>query len=220
MKLIKSIREPVNALTHGFGAVASLIALILMVSDSWSKTEYSALLASWVFGISMILLYSSSSIYHWVKGSDSRILWLKKIDHMMIFILIAGTYTPYCIIALPNTMGWITFSLVWAVAIAGIFIKLFWIHAPRWISTGIYLGMGWFAVTIFPSMNEQFGTGGFLWLGIGGLAYTIGAIIYALKKPDPFPLKFGFHEIWHIFVLIGTFSHFASIFIYVLPISH
>jgi hemolysin III len=217
--LSQIIREPVNSLTHAFGALAAVVGLVLMIIDSMNRESYIALMASLFFGISMILLYSSSAAYHWVNGSERRILWLKRIDHMMIFILIAGSYTPYTLIALPSPMSWIVFGLVWGIAIAGVLLKLLWIHAPRWISTGIYLGMGWMSVAIFPSMHDSFSFGGYFWLAMGGLAYTIGAIIYALKKPDPIPMKFGFHEIWHLFVMAGTFCHFWSIYNYVLPIA-
>ncbi|TNE74321.1 hemolysin III family protein [bacterium] len=217
-QLSSIIREPVNSLTHAVGALAAVVGLVFMIYDSSQRESYLAIMASLFFGISMILLYSSSAAYHWVMGSDNRILWLKRVDHMMIFILIAGSYTPYCLIALPSPMSWIVFGIVWGIAVGGVLLKLLWIHAPRWISTGIYLGMGWMSVAIFPSMVDTFTLGGYIWLGLGGLAYTIGAVIYALKKPDPFPLKFGFHEIWHIFVMAGTFCHFWSIYNYVLPI--
>lgn len=209
-----------NSLTHALGAIAALLGLLFMVYDSSLKNSFNGLLGSWFFGISMILLYSSSATYHWVKASDKSILWLKKIDHIMIFVLIAGTYTPFCVIALPQPMGWIVFGLVWGIALGGIILKLAWIQAPRWVSTGIYLGMGWLAVIIFPFLIDGFTFSGYVWIALGGLSYTIGAIIYALKKPDLFPLVFGFHEIWHLFVLAGTFCHFGCIYWYVLPLAN
>lgn len=218
-KLLLSIREPVNSLTHAVGAIGSLIALLMMVIYSIQAESISAIWSSIVFGLGMILLYTASTIYHWSKGSESRILRLKKLDHISIFILIAGTYTPFCLVALPTPHKWIMFSIVWTIALAGLFIKLFWISAPRWLSTLIYLGMGWMSVTIFPYLDERFGMGGFSWLTAGGLFYTIGAIVYAIKKPNLIPNRFGFHELWHLFVLGGTFCHFWTVYQYVLPLA-
>ena len=133
----------------------------------------------------------------------------------MIFIYIAATYTPICIIALKGTLGWGLLTAVWLVALAGIIIKIFWMTAPRWLSTAIYLLMGWLAViVVFPLVNALH-LGALIWLTIGGSFYTIGAVIYALKKPDPYPGILGFHEIFHLFVLLGTFSHFWMIYRYV-----
>lgn len=217
--LKKIIREPVNSLTHAFGAVASVVALGFMLYFSISIHSVSAIWASSVFGFGMILLYAASAIYHWSMGSESRILKLKKFDHISIFILIAGTYTPYCLLALENPLCWILFGIIWGIAFAGLFIKLYWITAPRFLSTAIYLAMGWMAVAIFPFMKDEFGIDGFLWLAYGGVSYTVGAIIYAIKKTDPVPGVLGFHEIWHLFVLGGTYCHFWSIYKYVLPLA-
>ena len=217
--LKKIIREPVNSLTHAFGAVASVVALGFMLYYSITIHSVSAIWASSVFGFGMTLLYLASSIYHWSLGPESRILKLKKFDHISIFILIAGTYTPYCILALTDPLRWIMFGIVWAIAFIGLFIKLFWITAPRFLSTAIYLAMGWMAVIIFPYMKDEFGMEGFFWLAMGGLSYTVGAVIYALKKPNLIPDILGFHEIWHVFVLGGTFCHFWSIYKYVLPLA-
>lgn len=218
-KLFLSIREPVNSLTHAFGALASLVALILMVSYSSMKDSTIAIVSSVIFGVGMILLYTASAVYHWSKGPESRILRLKKFDHISIFVLIASTYTPFCLLALPKPQQIIMMSIVWSIAFAGLFIKLFWIHAPRWLSTLMYIAMGWMSVTIFPYMDEGFGMGGFTWLAAGGIFYTVGAVIYALKKPVLLPNVFGFHELWHLFVMGGTFCHFWSIYQYVLPLA-
>lgn len=218
--LNKFFREPVNTLTHLFGALLAVAGTVFMIYDSLDKSTYIPLMASLFFGISMILLYTSSAVYHWVDARyPDALLWLKKVDHMMIFVLIAGTYTPYALIGLESPQSWIVFYSVWGIALAGIILKLVWIHAPRWLSTLFYLGMGWMSLAIFPLMSEGFSVMGFVWLGIGGLFYTVGAIIYAIKKPDPFPKVFGFHEIWHLFVIGGTFSHFWSIYNYVIPLA-
>ena len=163
----------------------------------------------------MILLYTTSTLYHWLKLSDAGTKKLRKADHIMIFIYIAATYTPVCIVALRETIGWMLLAATWSVAIFGIIIKIFWMNAPRWLSTFIYILMGWLAVgAIFPLINSL-QTGAILWLLAGGLFYTIGAVIYALKRPDPFPGVLGFHEIFHLLVLLGTFSHFWMMYRYV-----
>lgn len=213
-------REPVNTLTHLFGALLAIVGTVFMLYDSWGSASYLPLMASWFFGLSMIFLYTSSAVYHWVSEQYPKaILWLKKVDHMMIFVLIAGTYTPFVLIGLDEPLRWIVFYSIWSIALAGIILKLVWIHAPRWLSTLFYLGMGWISMAIFPLLTDEFAMGGYIWIGIGGFFYTAGAIIYATKKPDPIPQVFGFHEIWHLFVIGGTFSHFWSIYKYMLPLA-
>ena len=141
----------------------------------------------------------------------------KKIDHMMIFILIAGTYTPVCLVTLAGKFGTILLSLIWIIAVAGVFMKIFWMGAPRWLSTMIYVIMGWLSITAFLPLMRTVGWGGFGMLLGGGIAYTVGAVIYALKKPNLAFLKsFGFHEIFHVFVMIGSAFHIAFMFVYVL----
>jgi len=163
----------------------------------------------------MILLYTTSTLYHWLKISDVVTLKLRKVDHIMIFIYIAATYTPICVVALRASFGWLLLAAVWSVALVGITIKIFWMNAPRWLSTFIYILMGWLAViVIFPLINAL-QIGALMWLLAGGLFYTIGAVIYGLKKPDPYPGILGFHEIFHLFVLAGSFSHFWMIYKYI-----
>ncbi|MFZ2323180.1 MAG: hemolysin III family protein [Ignavibacteriaceae bacterium] len=163
----------------------------------------------------MILLYTTSTLYHWLKISESGTKTLRKADHIMIFVYIAATYTPVCILALRGNVGKMFMAIIWLVAFAGIMIKIFWMNAPRWLSTVIYVLMGWLAVlVIYPIINVlQFKA--LLWLFVGGLFYTIGAVIYALKKPDPYPGLFGFHEIFHLFVMLGSFSHFWLLYRYI-----
>lgn len=167
-----------------------------------------------MYGISMILLYTSSSLYHALPVKKKTLILLKKLDHSMIYVLIAGTYTPICLIVLEGAWKWGFFSTVWIMTIAGILMKIYWINAPRWLSTTFYLIFGWMAVLLFPVLFEKLPMAFLVWIAIGGLAYTIGAIIFYLKKPNPVPNWFGSHEIWHLFVLIGTFSHFWAIYQY------
>ena len=215
MHILKNLREPMNGFTHFIGIIFALTATVLLVHQSLNPYKSYHLISFLIFGIGMILLYTTSTLYHWLKLSDAGTKKLRKADHIMIFIYIAATYTPVCIVALRETIGWMLLAATWSVAIFGIIIKIFWMNAPRWLSTFIYILMGWLAVgAIFPLINSL-QTGAILWLLAGGLFYTIGAVIYALKRPDPFPGVLGFHEIFHLLVLLGTFSHFWMMYRYV-----
>ncbi|GAB4072847.1 hemolysin III family protein [Barrientosiimonas marina] len=213
-----SIREPVNALTHLAGAilsVAGLIALIVKASTTASNSTL-AVMAVTIFGISLILLYSASATFHMVVAKDHIIHFLQRIDHSMIFVLIAGTYTPLCLISLNGTIGWVLFAIITGLAAAGIIFKLVWFHAPRLLSTALYVAMGWLIVFFSSTLWPILGDGGMLMLIIGGIFYTIGAFIYWLK-PSFLSFKYmGFHEIFHIFILLGSLFHFICVYGYVL----
>jgi len=204
-----------NGFTHFIGIIFAVIATILLLDISLNPYKPYHLISFSVFGFGMILLYITSTLYHWLKLSEAGILKLRKADHIMIFIYIAATYTPVCIVALKGTLGWGLLISVWFVALVGVIIKIFWISAPRWLSTFIYILMGWLAVIVIYPLVNAIQIGALIWLSIGGLFYTIGAVIYALKKPDPYPGILGFHEIFHLFVLLGTFSHFWMIYKYI-----
>lgn len=213
----KYLREPINGLTHLIGAVLSLVALIAMLVKSHLRgcsltTLYSVLF----FGISMILLYSASSIYHSVISSDKVIKVLKRLDHSMIFILIAGSYAPFCLVALSGKVGINLFMAVTICAAMGIIFKIFWVTCPRWLSSLMYIGIGWFAIFVIYPMAQVLSTAGLIWLITGGLMYTIGGVIYALKKDKIKIGIFGTHEIFHLFILAGTLCHFICVFFYIL----
>ncbi|ERJ11642.1 PAQR family membrane homeostasis protein TrhA [Haloplasma contractile] len=214
----KYFREPISSLTHLIGALLSLIGLImmLMINIRYETTDFTRLFSIIVFGMSLILLYLTSGIYHMKQSESPRVIErLRKLDHSMIFVLIAGTYTPFCLLGLDG--GWrVSFiSIIWALAIVGIFLKLFYLNMPRFLSAGMYVVMGWLAIiAIFPlskSLSEQ----GVRWLIYGGMAYTIGGVIYAIKKPNISKL-FGFHELFHIFVMIGSLIHYLTILNYII----
>lgn len=207
-------REPVNGLTHALGAVLSVVGLILLLDNALTHGSVNHIVAFSMFGLSMILLYSASSLYHSLPAKEKTLELLRKLDHSMIYVLIAGTYTPICLIVLEDPWRWAVFITVWSLAVAGIVKKLFWMRAPRWLSTIFYLGMGWLGVILFPTLLAKLPAAFLVWIAAGGIAYTVGAIIYGLKKPDPLPEWFGYHEIWHLFVLAGTFSHFWAIYRY------
>lgn len=210
-------REPINGFTHLGGAILSFAGLLaLVIKTTLTSPTIVDITAVIIFGISLVLLYSASATYHLVVASDKVISFLRKIDHSMIFILIAGSYTPFCLIALNGIEGWITFGIVSGIAICGVVFKMVWFNCPRWLSTSVYIGMGWISVFIIIPLYKSIALGGILLLLAGGISYTIGAIIYGLK---PKALKFknlGFHEIFHIFILIGSLCHYIAVFKYVI----
>lgn len=211
------IREPINGLTHLAGAILSFIALIAMiVKVALDDPTVIGLSAVIIFGISMILLYATSATYHMVISSDSVLNFLQRLDHSMIFVLIAGSYTPFCLIALNDKVGWILFIIIALIAVCGIIFKLAWFDCPRMLSTSIYIVMGWMAIFVFkPLLISLSGSGIFLLIA-GGVVYTIGGIIYALKPKCLNFKHLGFHEIFHIFILLGSLSHFLCIYLYVI----
>lgn len=211
-------REPINGFTHLFGALVSLVGLILLIAKVLSSPYGNnlQLTAAITFGVSLIFLYTASSVYHLVNSTEKIIAFLRRLDHSMIFILIAGTYTPVCLIALSGHLRWIILISVWIMAISGVLFKMIWFNLPRWVSTAFYIFMGWFVIFFIKPIAYSISSLGILWLILGGVFYTIGAIIYA-AKPRKLKFKhFGFHEIFHIFILLGSFSHYICIFRYVL----
>ena len=207
-------RDPISGLTHLIGALFAIVALCILAVQAatyggvWHMVSFS------IFGATLFLMFASSALYHLLHAPDHIIVWLKRLDHMAIFLLIAGSYTPFCLIPLHGPVGWGLFSAVWALALAGVFLKLFWLSAPRWLSTVVYVSMGWLIVFAIQPAIDTIPAGALWWLLYGGLAYTVGAIVYATKKPDPWPRWFGFHEIWHLFVMAGAFCHFWAIAFY------
>jgi hemolysin III len=211
------IREPINGLTHLAGAILSFVGLLAMVIKAAMTTSSSLVItAVIIFGVSMILLYSASATYHMVLAKDKVIAFLRRLDHSMIFILIAGTYTPFCFISLNGQTGWILFSIIASVAICGVVFKMVWFNCPRWISTALYIAMGWMIVFVSSPLTGSLNPYGLFLLFLGGIFYTIGGIIYG-AKPKFLQLKYmGFHEIFHIFILLGSLAHFLCVFLYVL----
>lgn len=213
----KFIREPFNALSHLLGAILGVAALIAMIIKGTALDLSGLTITALVlFGVSMILLYASSATYHMVIAKDHVIHILRRLDHSMIYLLIAGTYAPFCLIALKGTTGYTLFSIISLMAISGILFKMIWFNCPRWISTVLYIGMGWIIVFLASPLAGALGAQGLFFLIVGGIFYTIGGVIYGVKPNIPFIKKLGFHEIFHVFILLGTISHFICVFVYVI----
>lgn len=211
------IREPINGLTHLAGAILAFVGLIAMVIKASMTTASSLAIASVIiFGVSMVLLYSASATYHMVIARDKVIAYLRRLDHSMIFVLIAGTYTPFCFISLNGKTGWILFSIISGVAICGVVFKMMWFECPRWISTALYIAMGWMIVFVSTPLSSHLNPLGLFLLFLGGIFYTIGGVIYG-AKPKFLQLKYmGFHEIFHVFILLGSLAHFLCVFLFVI----
>ena len=214
--LARVFREPANALTHLIGlvlAVAGMVTLVVVsLGDPWR------LASALVFGASMVLLYTASTLLHGVRAGPRVIKRLRVFDHAAIFVLIAGTYTPITLVSLrvvSPAWSWALFGTVWGLALLGVLFKLFWIGAPRWLSVALYVALGWLAVVAVAPLLAALPLGALVWLLAGGLFYTGGAIIYARKRPDPWPDTFGFHALWHLFVMAGTACHFVMVLAYV-----
>ncbi|AYD40545.1 hemolysin III family protein [Clostridium fermenticellae] len=213
----KFFREPVNGFTHLFGAIVSLVGLILLIAKTLMSYPSSnlKLTAVIIFGMSLIFLYTASSIYHLINSTEKVLKFLRRLDHSMIFILIAGTYTPICLITLTGRLRWIIFIAIWSMAAAGVLFKMIWFSMPRWLSTLFYIAMGWFVILFISPVSRVINLRGMIWLVLGGIFYTVGGIIYACKWPKLNLKVLGFHEIFHIFVLLGSFSHYICILKYV-----
>jgi len=213
MKL--KFRDPISGLTHFFGILLAISGLIALLSRTYGPFTVWHTVSFSIFGGAMIFLYTFSTLYHWLPVSGKTLEVFRKIDHIMIFVFIAASYTPICLVTLRGGWGWSIFGSVWGLTILGFFLKIFWLNAPRFLYTLVYLLMGWIIVIGVWPLTKMMLPYGILWLVIGGLFYSIGAVIYAIKKPDPFPKIFGFHEIFHIFILLGSISHFWMMYRYV-----
>lgn len=212
---MKKAREPMSSYTHFWGALASTAATVLMVVWGIAKhASWMLVLGVAVFGVSLVALYTASSVYHFVKAGENCVLRLRKLDHSMIYVLIAGSYTPVCL-AFMETQHAIRFvGGMWLVALIGIVLKLCWLNAPRALYTALYLAMGWAAVLDLPALSKM-PSGCFAWILAGGLLYSTGAVLYIVKKPN-LPKGWGFHELFHIFILAGSACHILAVLLYVL----
>ena len=211
-----TIREPGSALTHFIAMLLALCAAVPLLVRAAVHLRCKKSHCNDSFMISMVLLYAASTIYHSVNCSGRILRIFRKMDHMMIFILIAGTYTPVCLLTLPKPSGLMLLAAVWGIALVGIFIKGFWITCPKWFSSVLYIAMGWSCLSVLGQLFSLLPLHAFLWLLAGGLIYTAGGIIYALRLPlfDARHPMFGLHEIFHLFVMAGSLCHFVFMFCY------
>ncbi len=209
------MKEPVNTLTHFVPFVAAIVGLVFLIL--MSKNDISKLITMTIYGLSMIALYGASSVYHWVRTTPQKELILKKVDHIAIYFLIAGSYTPVFYYGLDGAWRWTMLIAVWTLAIIGMALKLWFIHAPRYVSSAFYVSLGWIALVPFLQLIKHLQMGAIILMAVGGVVYTIGAIIYATKIFDFFPKRFGFHEIFHLFIAAGSIVHFIMILIYIVP---
>ncbi len=213
----RHLREPINSLTHWVGAILSLFALIAMLTKGLiNNASNVAIVSVVIFGISLILLYSVSATYHAVITSEKVIFRLRKLDHSMIFILIAGSYAPFCLIALGGSKGTVFFTTIASIALAGILFRMLWFNCPRWLQTALYIGLGWAAIFMIKPLSQVLSPISLFLLVLGGVLYTVGGVIYGIKPKKLQLGKFGFHEIFHIFIILGSLSHFICVFTYLI----
>ncbi len=207
--MLNKLREPVNSLTHWAGAVFALIGLIALLIVGWGTPA--KVISLIIYGVSLIFLFSASATYHMVVVKDKALEIFRKIDHAAIYFLIAGTYTPFCVNAFTGFWKWGMLIIIWSLALIGIGVKVFIIRVPRWLNAGIYLAMGWMSVAASGQFLAALPAWVLTWLIIGGVIYTLGAIVYITKIFNFAPGIFGFHEVWHIFVLLAAAAHFVAV---------
>jgi hemolysin III len=214
---LRWLREPVNALTHAAGVVLGLVGLGVLLSMAAGNVLH--VVSATVYGLSVVVLFLASTLLHALKVKHATYVKLRLFDHAAIFVLIAGTYTPVLLVTvLPAapSLAIALLSVVWALALLGVLFKIFWLNAPRWFSTSLYVILGWLSVLALGPLVQTLPWPGVTWLVAGGVTYTVGAVVYALKRPNPFPRVFGYHEIWHLFVLAGSAFHFVLIARYII----
>lgn len=211
------LKDPGSSITHFIGMLMALFAATPLLIRASLNPDKIHVISLAVFIISMILLYAASAIYHALDLSERTNRILRKLDHMMIFVLIAGSYTPICLIVLGGKLGYTLLAIVWGIAFIGILIKAFWITCPKWFSSALYIAMGWVCVLAFTQLINSLSPQGLRWLVAGGIIYTVGGIIYALKLPlfNSKHKNFGSHEIFHLFVMGGSVCHFIMMYFFV-----
>ena len=210
--MISRLREPVNALTHLTGAGLSAVGLVVLIRLSVLYGTAYHVVSFAIFGASLILLYLASGLYHGLRLSPRGLQLLRRMDHMSIYVLIAGTYTPFCLGPLRGPWGWSLLGAIWGLALVGIAVKAFWMSAPRWLYVLFYVLMGWLVMVAFYPLVKSAPPASVALLVTGGIIYTVGAVVYAAKWPNLLPGRFGFHEVWHLFVMGGSISHFLAVY--------
>ena len=212
-----TIREPGSAITHFIGMMMAIVAAAPLLVKAALDADMTALVAMTVFIGSMVSLYGASAVYHSVTVKENILKVFRKLDHMMIFVLIAGSYTPVCLVVLGGRMGYTLLAVGWGIAVVGMVVKACWITCPKWFSSLVYIAMGWVCLAVFGTLWNTLPHSAFLWLLAGGIVYTAGGVIYALKLPifNARHKYFGSHEIFHLFVMGGSICHFVFMYLYV-----
>ncbi len=214
---IFKLREPISSITHLIGGGLSILALVLLIVKQVlaPSINYNLFVSTIIFGASMILLYFTSGIYHAISAKKEKlVLYMRKLDHSMIYVLIAGSYSPFCLYVLPRKTGIPVFVILWIIAIVGILMKILWINMPRILSSALYIGMGWVAIFVIKDLYINLVGPAFFLLVLGGLLYTIGGVIYAIKRPNI--KNWNFHDIFHIFIMLGSLAHFLLVFLFLI----
>ncbi|MEG2455209.1 MAG: hemolysin III family protein [Oscillospiraceae bacterium] len=205
--------RPWSAITHGAGIALGLVGTILLLFRAFSLgCSLWHLVSFAIYGASMIGLYTASTLYHCLRTTVPLRVALRKYDHASIYLLIAGSYTPICLTVLRGPWGWALFFVIWGFAVAGVVMTLFWVNAPRWVTSSIYIFMGWLAVFAIVPLVKVMPAGGLFWLFFGGVLYTLGGVLYAVKWPGRNNPRFGCHEIFHVFILLGSIAHFMMMY--------
>ena len=211
--------RPWSAITHGAGAALALLGTVLLLMRTvltgggpWKLASFS------VYGLTMVCLYTASTLYHSVNASVAGRIALRKYDHASIYFLISGTYTPICLTALRGPWGWSLLGVIWALAIAGLVMSLVWINCPRSLTATVYIAMGWLALVAIWPLWRAVGAPGLFWLLLGGVLYTVGGVLYALKWPGRNNPRFGCHEVFHLFIMLGSVAHFLLMYRVILPL--
>jgi hemolysin III len=212
---IAAVKPKLRGVSHEWAFFVSLFlgAALIVAADTPRAT-----LAVAIYAVSLSALFGTSALYHRVNWSRPDVRrWMRRLDHSMIFFLIAGTYTPFALLVLDGPLADAILAIVWVGAVAGTVIEVIWIEHPKWVAALVYIGLGWVAVVPFPALWSEMGATGTLLVAAGGLLYTAGAVVYATQRPDPDPRVFGYHEVFHLFVILAAAAHFAAIAFFALP---
>ncbi len=216
---MRRLREPDNGLTHLAGALLALVALVVLVGLALRVGSPRHIVAFAIFGASLVGLYTASGLYHSLSLGPLGLDRLLRLDCVMVYVLIAGTYTPFCLVAFQGVWRWGLLALIWALAFGGSILKLRMMDAPIWLSTGIYVAMGWAGLLTIPAFLATVPLPGILWVVAGGVVYTVGAVIFALERPRLRPGVFGPHALWHLTVIAGSACHVWAVARYLTPLA-
>jgi hemolysin III len=212
---IAAVKPRLRGVSHKWAFFVSLFlgAALIVAADTPQAT-----LAVAVYAVSLSALLGTSALYHRVDWSSPEVRrWMRRLDHSMIFFLIAGTYTPFALLVLDGPLADAILALVWVGAVAGAVVEIIWIEHPKWVAALVYISLGWVAVVPFPALWDEMGAAGTLLVAAGGLLYTVGAVVYATQRPNPSPRVFGYHEVFHLFVILAAAAHFAAVAFFALP---